>query len=200
MNLVKVNATMMKVSVLVLIVALLGGVSAGFVNTVSGAPYLTNQKWIRNLGGQGKTYLMPLAGDLDGDGDMEVVIVGGSSDGGFDGSIFVLNGATGATLWQASPQQMGWATGVGMHTCAEVADLDNDGRMEIIVAAEGATFALRFNGTTSVFSMTLYWSNPDAIGRQNYFVVADVDGDGFKEVIVNSNSTPYAKPDHHNST
>ena len=66
-----------------------------------------------------------------------------------------------------------------MHTYFEITDLEDDGDLEIVIAAEGGTLVL--DGATGV----PVWANPSAPGAENYVAVADVDGDGFKEVYVN---------------
>ena len=154
------------------------------VEPVSAAPNL-NYKWSYSYG-QSKTFIQPLAANLVGDSDLEVVVIGGTDDGAWDGCVTVLDGDDGHLIWRVNPQANGWGFGIGMHTCMDIADLDKDGDQEIVVAAEGGTLVL--NGADG----SRYWSNPAAPGRENYLAIADVDGDGFKEVFVNRGDAPYS--------
>jgi hypothetical protein len=167
--------------VFVLLMALLFQCSVFLVvQPVSAAPNLS-LKWTRNLGGNARTFVPPLSANLVGDSALEVIIIGGTSDGGWDGTLTVLNGNSGSTIWQrVFPfSYNGHQYGVGMHTYFEISDLDNDGDNEIIIAAEGGTLVL--NGADG----SVVWANTSAPGAENYVAVADVDGDGFKEVYVN---------------
>jgi len=133
-------------------------------------------KWWKYLGQYAKTYGAPLAANLVGDASTsEIVVVGGSSDGGTDGTVTVLDGRTGATVWQ---KQYISGAGIGMHTLFELADLDRNGVTEIIIGAKYSTLVLRGNDGTE------YWRNRDAPAAQTYPAVADIDGDGYMEVFV----------------
>ena len=141
-------------------------------------------KWSLGLDNS-KTFVPPLAAQLVGGptSPLELIIIGGTVDGGWDGRLTVINGAaqgSASIIWQKvfPYTYRGQQYGVGMHTYFEIADLDNDGDNEIIIAAEGGTLVLNGADGSEV------WANPSAPGAENYVAVADVDGDGFKEVYV----------------
>ena len=182
----RLRARIRQVVLFVLIVAMLANMSVlQFINPVAAPITGFSQKWHVNLGGNAQTFVPPLAADLVGNSDLDVVIIGGVTDGGWDGTLTVLDGDTGSYSagngWRVSfPITVdGNPYGVGMHTYFEITDLEDDGDLEIVIAAEGGTLVL--DGATGV----PVWANPSAPGAENYVAVADVDGDGFKEVYVN---------------
>ena len=146
-------------------------------------------KWTRQLGTAGRTYLQALAADVNNDGNLEIVVVGGSEDYGNDGSVTVLNGATGAIIWQRTPYTGGSSPGIGAHTPFEIADLDLDGYPEIIVAARRGVLVYRGNGD-------VYWRNPSALAEENYVAVGDANGDGYPEVFVCQGYVPTGRTDY----
>jgi outer membrane protein assembly factor BamB len=81
-------------------------------------------------------------GDIDGDGVLEVVLTsyhnGYGSCGSCPNHLIVLNGATGTVKWTWNNP-----AGVGFEGLA-IADVDNDGCMEIIVGPNSATAGSRF--------------------------------------------------------
>jgi hypothetical protein len=109
--------------------------------------------------------------DINNDGQYEVVTVGYS---GGSWRVIVLRATNGAFLWSYT---------VGSQGNPAIADLDNDGYKEIVVALmNGWLYALRHNGT-------LYWSrnmgygSPYPYGFMNSPSIADVNGDGWKEIV-----------------
>ncbi len=115
------------------------------------------------------------AGDIDGDGNNEILGVGV-----FDGTIAYRS--DGALLWRspyptATDRGLRWARSIG--GAPTLADLEGDGTVEVVVGRnvlEGATGAHR-------------WTGPDGTGRAiNNFLgpiscVADLDDDGVQEVV-----------------
>jgi len=109
--------------------------------------------------------------DINNDGQYEVVTVGYS---GGSWRVIVLRATNGAFVWSYT---------VGSRGNPAIADLDNDGYKEIVVALlNGWLYALRHNGT-------LYWSRNMGYGG-SYFdgfmnspTIADVNGDGRREIV-----------------
>jgi FG-GAP-like repeat len=123
----------------------------------------------------------PLGGatvaDLFGDARKQVVV------GFMDGSVSVLDGTTGAEL-------PGWPqyTGGAMHTNPSVADLNNDGREEVVAASEaGRVYVWNADG-----SLAPGWpqhSNPPGHTNPGFFggvAIGDLFGDGNKELVAAS--------------
>jgi len=110
--------------------------------------------------------------DINNDGQYEVVAVGYS---GGSWKVIVLRATNGAFLWSYT---------FGYQGNPAIADLDNDGYKEIVVALDnGWLYALRHNGA-------LYWSRnmgygtPGvAWGLMNSPTIADLNGDGWKEIV-----------------
>jgi len=147
------------------------------IKPASASPGLT-LKWTRYLGEYAGTYIGPLAADINGDGKLEIVVTGGTSDPGTDGTVTALDGATGNIIWQVLPG------GVGKHTPFEIADINNDGLLEILVFGN---YPLALHGNNG----SIYWKNT-AVSSYNLFgAVLDIDGDGYKEIFVSSGLGPY---------
>jgi len=107
--------------------------------------------------------------DINNDGQYEVATVGYS---GGSWRVLVLRATDGAFLWSYF---------VGSQGNPAIADLDNDGYKEIVVATDnGMLYALRHNGT-------LYWSRNMGYGAYPGFMnspaIADLNGDGWKEIV-----------------
>jgi len=110
--------------------------------------------------------------DINNDEQYEVVTVANS---GGSWRVIVLRATNGAFLWSYT---------VGSQGNPAIADLDNDGYKEIVVAtANGWLYALRHNGT-------LYWSRNMGYGTDAFDIqalnsptIADVNGDGKKEIV-----------------
>lgn len=111
----------------------------------------------------------PTVGDLDGDGVPEVVFDDDS------GSLIVLDGATGTEEWRHAGMDE-WAG-------AALGDLTGDGVPEV-VGTSGSC-----GGMHSVIVMdntgTTLWDASIGLTCEAYPILADVDGDGTIEVIVN---------------
>jgi len=117
--------------------------------------------------------------DLDGDGSLEVVFGGWQ-----EGTLFVLDATTGTEVWTPIGLWSTWGNyfyGNG----ALVADLDGDGRSEIVVALDGdspSVAAFSSTGenlwrTTLPAASWFAWLTP---------VAADLDADGRMEVLAQS--------------
>ena len=126
----------------------------------------------------------PLLGDLDGDGQPELVVCSGSANGHDSGRIFVFDLAT-LTLRGMSAPLAGNFAGPGRHDL-KLRDLEGDGRMEIVVAANYVYASLiEIYGFDSSNNFTRKWANPTHPSGSNFnFVeVADLDGNGTPEII-----------------
>jgi M6 family metalloprotease-like protein len=121
----------------------------------------------------------PVSGDINRDGNLEVIVVGGEVLGGtsklyaWDNFLNPLPGfpvETNMNMFRANPV---------------LGDLDKDGYLEIILAYQNKIFAYNFNGTpVSNFPITI--SHPggatDLINSSP--ILGDVDGDGYSDIIV----------------
>jgi ketosteroid isomerase-like protein len=142
-------------------------------------------KWGANIGvathiGAQSAKLVP------GGNEQDIVLTGVTQvDSGLtNGSVVCLNGTTGAQLWKTTPGN------ILDHAPFEIADLNNDGKQEIVVAEMPSTLALYgVNGS-------IYWKNDFVPSYDVSPVTADVDGDGHKEVFVASGRGPYEGVDY----
>ncbi len=171
------NATKILLLGLLLTSALQLSMIIDSVSAAQSGTYLKFQ-WKTSLGQYAKTKIGPLAADFLGDSKLEIATLGGPSDGATDGVVTVLDGVTGQIRWQKAPG------GLGMHTGFEIADLDNDGGPDILIAGKGRFTALQGNDGS------IYWQNRAVSTEVTYPAVADIDGDGYPEIFTSRGLTP----------
>ena len=146
--------------------------------------YGTEVTVLRNLGGRrfaapasypvGFPVLGALLGDVDGDGHLDVVALGEVSSA-------LLRGHGDGTF--AAPTSV--ALGASIHSAAAVADLDADGRAELIVANSTRVRVAR--GRASGFEAPVVYSVNVMSGLYpDRLALGDVDGDGDPDVIAGS--------------
>jgi len=129
---------------------------------------ILEQKWVATNLPRGVSGV--LAADVNGDGIEEVIHAG-------RGGVVVLNGTNGGVLWSFSDSS------IGDHVQAQMADLNKDGILEIIVPLESPSGILALhanNGTT-------YWRTTGLGGGiVSSPVVFDIDGNGYPTIFVGS--------------
>ena len=130
---------------------------------------ILQQKWIAKTGFSGVSGV--LAADINGDGIDEVLYAG-------KGGITALNGRDGSTIWKVLD------SGIGDHAQPQMADLNNDGILEIIIPLESPAGLLVLhanNGST-------YWRLQSGLGKETYAspVVFDIDGNGYPTIFIAS--------------
>jgi hypothetical protein len=114
-----------------------------------------------------------LAADINGDGIDEVINTGKSG-------VIALNGTNGQTIWNVSD------SGIGDHAQAQIADLNHDGILEIIVPRETPAGLLVLHANDG----STYW-NITGLGKETYSgpVVFDIDGNGYPTIFLGSTDT-----------
>ena len=114
--------------------------------------------------------LMPLVtGDLDGDGDGEIVAV--SQDG-----LITALAADGQVSWQSALVQPVVGSPV-------LGDVDGDGYLEIVVATQQGIVALRATGAILANFPIEFPSHQELQATTSGPILADLDGDGRQEIV-----------------
>ena len=131
-------------------------------------------KFTTHLPGGGQ--IMPVMGDIDHDGDQEIVMAAG-------GRIIAVNGKTGAIEWSVSG---------GKDTAVELVDLNNDGTPEILHGMSGPRLrALNGDGTVRWTSAILKGDTQPMFP----IIALDIDGNGLPTIWFASEDTdpdPYS--------
>lgn len=130
----------------------------------------------------------PAIGDIDGDGKNEVVF------GSWDFNLYALRGATGALMpgFPPDPSGLGFGLRDSIWSSPALADLDGDGKLEIIIGsdthAEGPPINTPDGGAIRVFRWngTYYPGFPQYVDQtiMSSPAIGDIDGDGKLEIIV----------------
>jgi hypothetical protein len=125
-----------------------------------------------------------LVGDIDGDGKNEIIAMEDLSATTFTLALFANDGSP--LIWQVPALP-------GVPVVMAAADLDNNGKLETVVAANSdtQTFLHVFQPDGSErrgWPLTLYNSN---INSQSYLAVADLNLDGHKEIVYSHESFLY---------
>jgi len=126
------------------------------------------------------------AGDVDGDGDVDLVVASAEDDGTGNGPLTLLRNDDADKTF--TPEELPPSSATSDYRSARLADVDQDGELELFVAdhTSPGTIALYENdGSTLVFDRTL----DDAVSNPTKLDVGDFDGDGYPGVTYISPDT-----------
>ncbi|WP_338761462.1 FG-GAP-like repeat-containing protein [Bernardetia sp. ABR2-2B] len=127
--------------------------------------------------------------DMDGDGDIDLVV--GNDNGG--GSVFFLENTANSTTGASFAAPVALVSAGGFENHPTLADLDNDGDIDILVGTYGGGNNLHYfenTGTATNFNFGAAQVNPFGLAggsgqRTPEFI--DMDGDGDQDILVGRN-------------
>ncbi len=122
--------------------------------------------------------------DIDGDGQLDVFIGSRVTPGRYPETpkSYILKNTNGIFKDVTSKWSEGLSN-IGMITDAEFEDLDNDGIKELIISGEWMPISVFKFENGSYTNKTAEFGLNDKVGWWNSISIADVNGDGFKDVI-----------------
>jgi hypothetical protein len=127
---------------------------------------------------------MPALGDLDGDGDLDLLV--GQSNGAL--SFYRNDGTPGAPRFALAAERMGEIS-TGRRSAPALVDLDADGLLDLVLGSEaGGLTVLRNEGTSEAprFAQEVEWDV--ALPPLSAPALGDLDGDGAMDLLSGSMS------------
>jgi hypothetical protein len=132
----------------------------------------------------GRYHFAPAFGDLDGDGDLDMLL------GGWGATVSYLrnDGEAAVAVW--APMDSAYLTITrGTNTTPALGDIDGDGDLDLLVGeASGSLNFYRNEGTPRTPKLVLVsdtWEDID-VGRRSAPTLADIDGDGDLDLLIGS--------------
>jgi hypothetical protein len=166
---------------------------AGYAAVYSGATGTVLYEYYGSSDNSWLGYSVAGGGDINGDGFDDFIIGAPRTPLSwiYKGEVYLYSGADGSLLHQIQGAQ--WLDGCGT-AVANIGDLDGDGLSDTLVGAQwsGTYFqghAYAYSGTTPHI-----WhdgSNPSGEFGQSVAGVGDIDGDGYDDYSIGSNSNAY---------
>lgn len=161
------------------------GVSYAYKNTGSETAPTWSAEATWNVPDVGN-YSKPTLGDLDGDGDLDVLV----GEENYVSKAYQNTGSVSSPTWAANITWNAPNVGCGGRAHPALADLDSDGDLDVIIGNKGCAPKAYENigGTASpMWSAKTAW---DALDPGSYLSIAlgDIDGDGDYDAMIGENT------------
>jgi hypothetical protein len=126
-----------------------------------------------------------VAWDYDQDGDQDLLIGGRVKPGFFPEApiSYVLENQGGGNFIDATARVFPEFNTMGMITDLQTADLDGDGRLELVICGDFLPIQVFVFQTSSFVNTTTDWGLENTTGLWRKVTIADVDKDGKKDII-----------------
>ncbi|MCH7850624.1 MAG: VCBS repeat-containing protein [Nanoarchaeota archaeon] len=151
----------------------------------NGTSFVENITWEQNLSGVGTGSIA--LGDIDNDGDLDMIFAGGGV--GINFGVYINNGTT--FLENLTWQNEGVLDDVGSDSVA-LGDIDGDGDLDILFPDMGSTKASVYINNGTSFVGDLIWSDEIDSGGKISTGLIDLDNDGDLDLNVHGASTSYS--------
>ena len=126
-----------------------------------------------------------VAWDYDKDGDQDLLVGGRVKAGAFPEAplSYVLENQGGGNFTDATDKVFSEFKTLGMITDLQTADLDEDGRLELVVCGDFLPIQIFSFQASSFVNTTTDWGLANTTGLWRKVTIADVDKDGKKDII-----------------
>ena len=125
------------------------------------------------------------SGDVDGDGDLDLVVGVADTPSREQTHLYLNDG--GGVFVDVTPTHLPVPNSAT--NAVELADLDGDGALDLILAGDDRGSQIYRNDGSGVFTdVTAAWGRPGAYANQEALAVADLDGDGDLDLVTGNNS------------
>jgi outer membrane protein assembly factor BamB len=142
--------------------------------------------WATPLADGARVFASPAIGDVGGDGSLDIAI--GTVATGARGELYLLDAHSGRIKWHVfgAPQRPGCNSCPGFLGSPVIADVDGDGRPDVVAATQEGLYAWNASGNVIIDDLRPRFPDGSVESYQfnNSPAVADLDGDGRNEIVI----------------